>query len=277
MNRPRSTSLTLLVVLSLCAAESARAASPDSTAQRVDTAAAHGAESDLEHYGNGIAHVLSSPIRWEGGEWIVAGGIVVGTLGSALLDDEVRSMMRRNQSSFNDALDNVGYNYGAPQYAASAALLVYLGGAIADDAWTRTTGLMLLETLTAIGIVQVPSRIVAGRARPFVGAGNASFDAFTGTQQPRASFISGHAAIAVGMSTVLARRIDHPIATAGLALLAATTPWVRLNTDAHWFSDTVIGMTLGYLIGTTVVERDESGGGLGLMVVPGGVGLTVVF
>ncbi|MCP5061400.1 MAG: phosphatase PAP2 family protein [Ignavibacteriae bacterium] len=88
--------------------------------------------------------------------------------------------------------------------------------------------MLLTETLVAIGIIQVSSRIIFGRARPFTGNKNSSFVFLKGMGQDRASFISGHAALAFGISYILAHQIDYPATDIGLYELAALTQLLRL-------------------------------------------------
>lgn len=210
-----------------------------------------------------IGHVVVSPLKWDGTEWLIAGGVAIAGFASATLDDEVRSAMQLNGSRFNDAIREVGYDYGAPEFAGPAAIGFYLVGAISGNHWIRVTGLMLVESMVTIGLVQIPSRIIAGRARPYANEGNASFHVFKGADQKRASFISGHSAIAFATSTILSRRINNTWATIGLYAMASLTPWARLYEDDHWFSDTVTGSILGFLIGTAVVEYNRAEGLLG--------------
>ena len=174
-------------------------ADPDSAqsdADSVDNEAATSSRNDFETFLFDFTHALSSPARWDSHDLMLLGGVAAGTITAVLLDDECRELMQRNQSPFNDALDEVGYTYGAPQFAAPLSILMYLTGLIANNDWTRETGLMLISTLSTAAVIQIPSRMIAGRARPNANLGNASFDLFGGTAQHRASFISGHAFIA---------------------------------------------------------------------------------
>ncbi|MBI3006678.1 MAG: phosphatase PAP2 family protein [Ignavibacteriales bacterium] len=111
-----------------------------------------------------------------------------------------------------------------------------------------------------VGVIQLPLRLLTGRARPDTEEGNSSFKFLDGANQKRSSFFSGHAAIAFGFSTVLAYQINNPLATIGLYGLATVTPWARLYLDRHWFSDAVIGVGIGLYVGQTIVSwhKDQS-------------------
>jgi hypothetical protein len=209
--------------------------------------------SDVSRTMESVGFAVTRPMSWGPEDALVAGGLVVVSGSSFLLDHEVREVMMKNRSSLANGLERIGYNYGAPQIAGSAALVLYTVGAMSDNQWLRETGMMLTGAAITAGVIQVPSRILGGRARPSTGWGNDSFRFLKGFGQDRSSFFSGHAAIAFSFSTILARQINNDAATVGLYMLALTTPLARLYKDRHWLSDCVIGSALGVFIGNTIV------------------------
>lgn len=212
---------------------------------------------DGSKFANSITDVLSSPLNWKTNDIYSAGGFLVLSAGSFLLDDEVRNVFLKNRNSTFDKLEPVGYAYGSPVYTIPGSILFYLTGAVTKNDWIRDTGLMLTETLVAVGIIQIPSRIILGRSRPYTKEGNASFKFLKGLSQVRASFISGHAAIAFGISNILSHQIDNPLAAIGLYGLASITPLSRLYADKHWFSDVFIGTALGIIISNSIIDFNE--------------------
>jgi len=214
--------------------------------------------SDFLHLIGSVGYTLSSPFRWQSEDFIMFGGFSAVTAGSFLLDDETRTVMLKNRNKVYDGLARIGFSYGAPQYAVPGAAVFYLAGLIAQDEWLRTTGLMMAESLLNIGIIQIPARIIAGRARPLTGEKNTSFILFTGYGQFRSSFISGHAAVAFSLSTILAEQIDNIWVSIGLYALAALTPLSRLYEDKHWLSDAVIGSAMGVFIANTVINYHKN-------------------
>lgn len=189
--------------------------------------------------------------------------------------------MLNNQSPFLDAVEPIGFNYGAPQIMGPVSIVVYGSGALFNNTWLRDTGLMMTECIIIIGIVQIPIRIITGRARPETGEGNNSWKFMGGTDQARASFFSGHSSIAFAVSTILARQIDNTFASIGLYALASLTPLARLNADRHWFSDVFIGTVFGIAVGNTVFNfHEESAGGtssLSVLPTPNGVMISYRF
>ena len=215
---------------------------------------------DISTFTGAVGNTLSSPFKWELKDLYNAGGFILISAGSFLLDDEIRKVFLKNRNKTFDKLEPVGYACGAPQNAAAGALLIYFSGLASNNGWLRNTGLMLTETIVVIGIIQVPARIIFGRARPYTGYRNTSFNFFKGLEQDKASFISGHAAIAFGISNILSHQIDHPAATAGLFSLAALTPLARLYADRHWFSDVLIGSALGLFVSDAIINYNEKSG-----------------
>ncbi|HET9135911.1 MAG TPA: phosphatase PAP2 family protein, partial [Candidatus Kapabacteria bacterium] len=88
------------------------------------------------------------------------------------------------------------------------------------------------------------------------GAGPYDFHPFT-TNDDRNSLPSGHTTVAFAISSVLAARIDHPLASILLYGAATCTAFSRMYHDRHWFSDTFLGAAIATSTGLWVVKRDE--------------------
>ena len=105
-------------------------------------------------------------------------------------------------------------------------------------------------------------KYVVDRARPTDNMGPASF----GDKQPRSdsSFPSLHTALAWAVVTPYAEHYQMP----WLYGVAALTNVARVSSREHWFSDTVAGAVLGYVIGDAMyrmnVNPDEGGGRLSI-------------
>ncbi len=137
-----------------------------------------------------IGNVLTLPLHWNGMDGIRAGSVIIGVAGSFLLDDEVRDLVLRNESRFNeDVLVRVGHPYSTVLYVGPAALVFYISGAVFENQWIRKTGQMLVEAVVTTGIIQIPLSITIGRARPFFNEGNTSFKLFAGTDDNRGVFL----------------------------------------------------------------------------------------
>lgn len=209
--------------------------------------------SDFKYLFRTTGQVISAPFRWQKNDWYTAGAFGLATTGSFLLDDEVRDLMLNNRSKFMDQIERFGDILGTPAVTIPTALVVYLGGVVGGNNWFRDTGLMMMEELVIIALIQQPARIIAGRARPYTGEGSTSFNLFKGIDQDYASFISGHSATTIGFATILSEQIDNTWASIGLYILGSLTPISRLYSDNHWFSDIVMGVGLGYFSAKSIL------------------------
>lgn len=228
-----------------------------------------------------MGYVLTSPLRWNRSDGLVACGFVLGSSAAFLLDEEVRSLALRNHSRFNDAITPVANGYATVFHVGPSALALYLLGVLIEDRWMRHTGQMLLEAVATIAVVQIPLSVTLGRARPFFEEGNTSFKLFDGWNDDRASFFSGHAMVAFSFSTILSRQIDNPWVSVGLYTLATMGSVSRIYKDRHWFSDTVVGSAMGLFVGTTIWKwhtgRNNEAGGVLITPVPGGLSAAWLF
>jgi hypothetical protein len=216
-------------------------------------------ESYFNNYSESIGQTLTSPLRWKTEDFVKLGGFFVLTAGSFLLENEVKNIFSKNRNKTLDDLEPVGYYYGSPLTTVPATLAIYLSGVIFNNNWLRDTGLMLAETITIIAIIQVPSSFIFGRTRPHSTDNNLEFNFFDGFKQENASFISGHTAIAFGISNILSYQINNPIATVGLYGLAAVTPLARLYDNQHWFSDIFMGAAIGLFVSNKIININASG------------------
>ncbi len=207
--------------------------------------------SDMEEVWDAFTHTLSAPGRWDSSDWVKAGLITGGVAASTIFEEDLRSSIQGSRGDVGDVLERVGFWYGTPFVTVPASLLTYGVGAAFSSDGVRDTGMMMMDVLLLVGLVQQPARMIAGRARPELGDGHFSFKPFTAAND-RASFISGHAWSAFGISNIVARQIDQGWAYVTLFSLAGITGWSRLYADKHWLSDVLAGSILGYLSSTTI-------------------------
>ena len=200
--------------------------------------------------------VFSAPARFRAEDWMVAGAATGAIALSMLIDEPVRDFMNRNQDPRLSDWLRVGRQYGNIVTPVSIAGALYVAGLAFKDGSLRQTGLMVAEATAFAGITTTVIKIIAGRSRPFLGQGASDFRGFQ-DQDDYFSFPSGHATVAFALTTVLADRIDHPVATIVLYLLAGSTVLQRMHDDRHWLSDVLAGSMIGYVFGKAVVRLHE--------------------
>ncbi|MGE0871469.1 MAG: phosphatase PAP2 family protein [Kofleriaceae bacterium] len=145
-------------------------------------------------------------------------------------------------------------------YVSAPALSLGVVTALAlaeDPSWARLIDdtVPILETVAVSQVVTQVLKFAAARQRPFVHYAGAATAASTDDNM---SFYSGHAALAFGMVTsagmVLHRRgsrLEWLMWGAGIAL-SASTAYLRIAGDKHYFTDVVTGSVVGVAAGLTI-------------------------
>lgn len=133
---------------------------------------------------------------------------------------------------------------------------IYLGGLAFGSEKVRTTGRLLFESMLLTFVVNHSTKIIAGRARPFLNQGNSNFSFFQ-LYDDYQSFPSGHTAAAFTIATVLSDRINNVFASAAFYILAAGTATQRIVQDRHWFSDVVLGAMVGTFCSKAVLSASD--------------------
>lgn len=192
-----------------------------------------------------VLHAYSGPARWKKKDWLLAGGIAVGTYGLFLLDEQVNPVFTNQLDNIPRTVQDLAFYFGKPQYNYGLTAAVYGLGVLTKNEKIRKTGILLIASATTAGLIQTVSKTAVGRARPSTGVGNASFDFWNGTPDYH-SFPSGHAILAFTTAHALARSVHNPWLKIGIYSLGAVTPVSRLWTNAHWLSD--IGLSLAISI-----------------------------
>jgi undecaprenyl-diphosphatase len=111
---------------------------------------------------------------------------------------------------------------------------------------------VLLAAVFVAGLAAMLLKRLLGRVRP----GHENAGRFLGPTirhaNYRESFPSSHSASAFAFSAILAQ--FYPQAAAIFWALAGICAAIRYLMDAHWPSDVVAGITLGYMVGNLVIH-----------------------
>jgi len=202
-------------------------------------------------------NLATSPFNFTGTDWMTTGAMVIATGLAFTLDPKIKENVTHQRSASFDNVTSYGEKYGSISYAGIFAGGMYLTGKIMGNKSLATTGRMLTESVLYSGFVVGVLKYTVGRARPYNNEGPADFFDYTFTEN-NVSFPSGHTATAFAISTVLSQRINNTFATIGLYGLASLTAYQRIYDDKHWFSDVFVGAAIGYFIGNSIVNSEES-------------------
>jgi len=199
--------------------------------------------------------IVSSPARWERGDWLEAGAVAGGAgIAYAALDVPAQHAALRNQSRIADGFADVGRGFGDGLYTVPALGAAYLVGEGTRDARLRRASLDAVESLAISGLFVTAIKVTAGRDRPYVGNGRGSWTG-PSASNPHNSFPSGHSSDAFSVATVFATEYgDVPGVAPAAYALAALTAVSRVYNDQHWTSDVLIGGALGYFTAKSVAR-----------------------
>lgn len=228
----------------------------------------------------GAVYLFGAPCRWDGTEWGYAGLTALATGGAALLDDEMFSVMLHNRSTTYDRVSDVVVHYGDGIVLGVLCVGVYGTGLLMKDSWLRETAVLSSTALLLASLSTQVLKIAVGRARPYMGQGNAAFLPFA-LERGYDSFPSGHTAAAFSVTAVLAARIDRPWASVGLYTLATLTGLSRIYSEDHWFSDVLFDAIFSASLGRSLVlwyeGSTEENNRTGLSFLPTPHGMTVMY
>lgn len=200
--------------------------------------------------------VLVAPARWEGTDWLLAGGVVGVTAAGFLLDNKSFDLMERNHSRLNDGLSDIAVAYGSGYMAVGLPVAMYISGLAFEERWLRETAMLMGSTVLLTSTITTVGKIAIGRARPYADLGRSKFRPFE-CRSAFESFPSGHTTTAFALSAVLAARIKNPWASMGLYGIATLTSVSRMYSRDHWLSDLVFSAAYSTAVAHSIVRWFE--------------------
>ncbi|MDJ1467434.1 phosphatase PAP2 family protein [Xanthocytophaga flava] len=196
-----------------------------------------------------------------------------------LADQKIKNWSQENVTHFTNTASEIVDPLGNGRYLWITSGLVFLHGQVFKNQKSTRVGLLILESQLINGVLGQIVKLSAGRKRPWDGA---TAHDWAGPQYPPYhSFPSGHAQTAFALATVVAMEFKHiravPIIAYSLATLTVVS---RINANAHWTSDLIVGAALGHFISKTIVRQhpesgDEHRKKLGWQLLPTGTGFTL--
>lgn len=195
-------------------------------------------------------HVLSSPSRWGGEDWLLVGlgaGAVVVT--AAFVDEPLQEELQAHRNRTNNRIGRIfgpfGYEYAPLILGAFEA-----GGLIFhDDKALQAAHDGVAASLIGTGLITGSMKLAFGRTRPFDQEGVHHFEPFSGEN----AFPSGHTTEAFALATVVSEHYEAFWIKALSYGTAAMVGYSRMQNDSHWASDVLAGAFIGITVGKTVV------------------------
>jgi membrane-associated phospholipid phosphatase len=131
----------------------------------------------------------------------------------------------------------------------------YGAGHLFDSTNMRDAGLGCATANVTTTLTRSLAALLIGRDRPGVHRGPFQFELFAFGDWNRRSFPGGHASNIMSCASFWAHRFDLGIAEPALWTLAGGIGVARVLDDAHWTSDTFVGMSYGYAVGRNIAHR----------------------
>ncbi len=192
---------------------------------------------------NSIAYAYTRPFHWGRNDFYRAGGTLAIVGGIYLVDEEISDFGRRNRDDIPQTIRDFGWYFGSPQNNYGVTAGIYAYGLIAKDPEWRRTGVLMISSATAGGLLQQILKTLTGRARPQTDVGKDVFIPFSGESGYR-SFPSGHTVLAFTTAYALAKHFDNPWVKAGIYGVGLISPASRVWEGAHYLSDVVLSMAI---------------------------------
>ncbi len=178
-----------------------------------------------------------------------AGLFAIAWGGVALRDDEwAESWQRWHRRELWRLVEELG----DANAARPAALIIFVGSLLQEDARYQDAAFTSIEALVLANVATNALKLIAGRARPWQADDSHRWKPFSG----KTSFPSGHATTAFALITPWLVYVPHPV-TWSIAGIATATSISRITLRYHWPSDVVAGAAIGSTVGVWLARRHK--------------------
>ena len=197
---------------------------------------------DIGNVFKGVGYAYSRPFHWQGQQWGDMAVTVLATGGAYLIDDPTNQYMDGIRDDVPQIIRDYGFEYGSPANNYMITGGVYLTGLIIKDKKLRRTGVLLMSSATAAGLLQQFLKSAIGRARPLSGYSKDTFNSLWSGDKDYHSFPSGHAMLAMTNAHAIAKQFKSLWVKGGIYTLGAIPAVSRLWEGKHWLSDVVFSV-----------------------------------
>lgn len=194
----------------------------------------------------GVKYTYSRPFHWEERDFIRLIGFVASEAILYSLDTNLDSYFSDQGENVPSWLVKSGWYLGKPQYNYAIIGSIYTFGLLTKNEKIRRTGVLMISSATAAGLLQTTFKTVVGRARPGVGLGKHDFNMFS-NKASHHSFPSGHTILSFTLAHALAKQFDNIWIKSGIYAIGSITPLSRMWERAHWATDVFAGMIIGIM------------------------------
>ncbi|MBW2962834.1 phosphatase PAP2 family protein [Mesonia aestuariivivens] len=204
------------------------------------------AKNDAGLMWGGFKQVYTSPLQWKQDDWAIAAGIVIGTAGLNIIDEDAHQYFANQEDKVPGVIKEFGWYFGSPQNNYGVNGAIYLTGLFTKSKKLRKTGILMISSASAAGLIQTFSKNIAGRARPQAGS-KATFKPFS-KEGAYHSFPSGHTILSFTTFYALSKQFDNIWVKGALIAGGMVSPVSRLWQQAHWLTDVALSTALTVVV-----------------------------
>ena len=204
---------------------------------------------DLGNMAGGMGYAYSRPLYWKKKQFTHFGYIAAGTTSLYFIDDNVDRWADGWRGDVPRWLVNYGNDVGSPNNNFMLTGAVYLAGLFTENPKLRRTGVLLISSASASGLLQQVSKRIFGRARPKANVGKDVFDPFhINRVYNYDSFPSGHTMLGFTNAYAIAKQFKSPWIKAGLYTIGSIPGISRIIDRFHWISDVAFSTVISIFI-----------------------------
>ncbi|UMB54969.1 phosphatase PAP2 family protein [Lutibacter sp. A64] len=204
-------------------------------------------KSDANLIFGGVKNAYTKPFKWKKDDWLTFGAIAAGTSLLYIYDEQTSEYFINQEDSSPQMLKEIGWYYGSPQNFFMISAGIYGYGLFSKNEKFRHTGVLIISSAVATGLIQTISKNAFGRARPSQNVGSRKFK-FMSKESGYHSFPSGHSILSFTASHAIAKQFDNLWVKGGIYAVGLIAPVSRLWAGAHWLTDVTLGMVLSVVI-----------------------------
>ncbi len=196
---------------------------------------------------------VTSPLRWDAGDWLFLGGTIAAVGTAHAFDARVRTHFATGSYAKLDGADRNSLRDFAPTLALLGGTWAYAGWLGDRDGYRETWALIEAGVFSAASAEVFG--LATGRQRP--DATTSPNRWFSGSD----SFPSLHVSTAFAVGTTFAESGNDDYRWLRRIIgygFAAGTGYVRMHENVHWLSDTVAGAALGIATARFVLHRHNT-------------------
>ena len=228
-------------------------------AQEADSVSPKKCNGYLASYWYNGVKLITSPARWHGDEWAKFGGTIAITTVIISMDEPISQPFFDWQTDVGTSFGNTGKFLGSVPFQLGISGVALGAGAIAHNKPLVNFALDNLQAQVYTGGLTWIVKELSTRARPHTGEGAYSwYGPFGKSGDNYASFFSGHASISYCTATMIFLH-SHKKWWVGLISYTAATGIAisRMQKQAHWASDIVLGSVVGSAVASFVYKQQE--------------------